>query len=425
MTSMKAGAAKREIVIPEGYPAAENFRTIHDPIHARALAIEANVAPGADAPFALVSLELTSLPGDEVAALRQLAAEAIGCAPERVWIAATHSFSSPHLMPDHMLKTDAAIRLKGEYRRNLQNAVVEAVKAAWENRREAVFGFGTEDCDIVANRDVETADGWWVGVNGEGPTDRTASVLRFDGADGKPIAMLLHFAMQSSVMDQSEAAAGGKIITSDVAGMACAELEKRLGVTALYLIGAAGDQAPVEKAVTETFVNGEKVRRDVHEAGLDICARLAGRLSDSAERAYRDIQCEPLAAMALGIAEVTVPAKRMNGDVHSLRPTRAAVYVADGERTQPIDALALGDVALLGVQPELNRVTARNIEAQSRFDRTLVCTMVNGACKYMADAASYDTFRYEALNSPWNRGAAESLADAGAKLLNDLKEGAV
>ena len=419
MIPMKAGAARREIVIPAGYPAAENFTTLHDPIHARALAIET------DAPFALVSLELTSLPGDEVAALRQLAAAAIGCGPERVWIAATHSFSSPHLMPDHMLKSYDAIRLKGEYRRNLQSAVVEAVKAAWEARREAVFGWGAEDCDIVANRDVELESGWWIGTKGDGPTDRTATVLRFDGLDGKPIAAVLHFAMQSSVMDQCEAAAGGKIITADVAGMACAELERRLGATALYLIGAAGDQAPVEKAVTETFVGGERIRCDVHEAGFELCACLAERLSDSAERAYRDIKCAPLPAMAAGSAEVALPAKRMNGDAHSLRPTREATYVSEGEKTQAIDALRLGDVALLGVQPELNCATGQAIASRSGFGRTLVCTMVNGACKYMADAASYDTFRYEALNSPWGRGAAERLADAGVRLLDELKEGAV
>ena len=66
------------------------------------------------------------------------------------------------------------------------------------------------------------------------------------------MAAVFHYGLQSSVLDGSALSAGGKAVSPDVAGIACDYVEKNTGddgFVALYLIGAAGDQAPVEKAV--------------------------------------------------------------------------------------------------------------------------------------------------------------------------------
>ena len=92
------------------------------------------------------------------------------------------------------------------------------------------------------------------------------------------MAALFHYGLQSSVLDGSALSAGGKAVSPDVAGIACDYVEKNTGdddFVALYLIGAAGDQAPVEKAVTETFVRGEKIKTDRREEGFGICENLA------------------------------------------------------------------------------------------------------------------------------------------------------
>ncbi len=422
MAGLKAGAGKRLIEIPQDYLAVENFGLVHDPIHARAVAIRGEDDGGCGTVI-LVSLEITSMPEEETAAIRSLISEKTGVKAKNIWVCVTHSFSSPHLLPEHLFHSERELALRGEYRAALQNAACGAAEEAVEQLRPAVFGVGTGECGIVANRDIELPDGWWIGTNGNGPTNRTVTVLRLNDLQGNPIALISHFAIQSSVMDQSEMSDGRKPVTSDIAGNACRKVEEGSGdsLVALFLIGAAADQAPVEKAVNETFKDGEKIRTDLQEQGFAICERLSEELKDRICEIAHEAVCDQ-DSMAVGTrqAKVTVPAKHMNRDLHSLRPTRNAVYEADGESETEIEAIRLGDLALVGVKPELTCRTAASIMEQSGFDTTLVCTLVNGASKYMADESAYDRSCYEAQNSPFGRGAAELLCAKTAELLSEL-----
>jgi neutral ceramidase len=66
---------------------------------------------------------------------------------------------------------------------------------------------------------------------------------------------------------------------------------------------------------------------------------------------------------------------------------------------------------LVGVQVELSSETGRQIKLRSPFKHTIVATMVDGAAKYMPDAASYEKITYESMNSSYARGSAEALSD--------------
>ncbi|MCD7745015.1 MAG: hypothetical protein LUI13_07025 [Lachnospiraceae bacterium] len=74
------GAGKAVIEIPEAYLAAENFKTIHDPIHARAVAIAGNET------VLLVSLEITSMPEPEIRCIREQIADRTGVPKENIWV---------------------------------------------------------------------------------------------------------------------------------------------------------------------------------------------------------------------------------------------------------------------------------------------------------------------------------------------------
>lgn len=422
MTALEAGAGKCLIKIPEDYPAVENFSLIHDPIHARAVAFRELEDKGST--VIILSLEITSMPVDETKKIRELVSAETGVAEHKIWVCVTHSFSSPHLLSNRSLKTEREQQLRDAYRVALQEAACEAAGKAVKQLRPATLGVQKGYCDIVANRDIELEAGWWIGTNGDGPSNPEVTVIRLDDAEGRPIALLSHFAMQSSVMDQSLLSDGGKPITSDIAGYACQVAEDTFGedMVALFLIGAAGDQAPVEKTVNDTFVNGEKVRTDLHEQGFEICSRLGGILGEKiCETARRAVPVIGPVSIEKRSVDVTVPAKQYERNLHSLKPTRSYVYESDGTSDMEIEAICLGDIALLGVKPEMNCVTANAIMESSDYDITLVCTLVNGALKYMADQESYDLFRYEALNSPFGRGAAEIVRDKSIELLKTEK----
>ncbi|MCD8014873.1 MAG: hypothetical protein LUG99_17205 [Lachnospiraceae bacterium] len=414
---LQVGAGKRMIEIPEAYLPAENFRTIHDPIHARAVAISNEET------VILVSLEIISLQAPEIQCIQEQIESRTGVPADHIWVCATHSFSSPHLMPDERLGSEEMISLRDQYRLALQTAAADAAAEAVSTQRAAAMGCNTGFCDIVANRDVELAEGWWIDTNGFGPTDRTVSVVSFRDTEGKLIAVMSHFGMQSSVLDQSELAGGGKAVTPDVAGTMCRMVEEALGgeTIALYLIGAAGDQAPVEKAVSETFENGERIRTDLHEKGFEICDRLAGQLAAQVREAVEATKfTEDAPQIGVGKTTLTVPSKEIERELRNLKPVRSYDWRPDGEREISVEAIRIGTLALVGVQPELCCVTGLAIRKDSPFQRTLVCTMVNGAAKYMADDRGYERFTYEAMNSMFGRGSAEMLADGSVQLLETL-----
>ncbi len=412
--SLMAGAGKRQIEIPEGYPALEGFGQIHDPLHARVLILQQEEA------FALVSLELTSLMGQEVLKLKEQVSAWTGIPQRHIWICTVHSFSSPHLLPDQALKTPEKIALRDRYWQNICSAVEGAVHEALLQLQEAVTEVGTAFCSAAGNRDTELADGWWVGEGREGMTDPEMTILRFIGKDEKNIAILMHYGMQSSVMDQAVLADGKKPVTSDAAGLACRLGEQQYGGVMIYMIGAAGDQAPTEKAVTERFENGEKVRTDKGQEGFAMCERLADQLLTAVDTALSTCGRPQDTAFGFDERQITLPTKKMNGSVHTLKPCSSIRYEEDGEGSVTLHIWKIGKIAFIGTQPELNCVSAAQIREQSAFRHTLICTMVNGAAKYMADEASYDRITYEAMNSPWQRGAAEKLAEQSTEMLSKL-----
>ncbi|MDE6203139.1 MAG: hypothetical protein K2G19_06640, partial [Lachnospiraceae bacterium] len=212
----------------------------------------------------------------------------------------------------------------------------------------------------------------------------------------------------------------------DLAGIASNYVEniyKESGTIGIFLIGAAGDQCPVEKTVNEIFVQGERVSRDRREEGFGICEQLGEKLGKAVCDVTQRIACSCTnEKVKYGKVSFCVPGKEMERDLKRLHPVKEAVYTDSGEKETEVEAVCIGEFALIGVKPELNCCSGIAISVCSPFQDTLVCTMVNGASKYMADKKSYDRFTYEAMNSPFGKGAAELLTKQSLELLDKLKK---
>ena len=411
VSRLKIGCGRNELIFPEGFFPTEGFVKQVHPLYVRALTI------GESQPFVLVSVEMTSLPDDEVAVLRRVAGERAGTPAERVWITVTHTFSAPHLMPDHALKTDRERANKKELQTLLRDAVTEAVAEANNQKQDVQLSIRQGQSTVLAGRDIELPEGWWIGCGGKGPADKTLTVLKAT-ADGQVKMVLLHLNVQSSILDGT-GAADGKCVSGDLAGCCCAALEKQYpGTQAMFLIGAAGDMAPVERA--KGYVpDGEIYREiDLHEQGVPIAERLGGQLAkEAADLLGRDgtlLQGEP----QITEASVIVPAKKMNRNLHELKPTRECVWEDNGENEQVISLMTLDSLALVGVKPELTYYSNQRIKADSPFRFTLPATLVNGGAKYMATKGAYERCMYEAINSPFGPGAAERLAHSASTMLD-------
>lgn len=417
---LRVGAGRAVIELPDELFPIEGFSGVHDPLHVRVLLLEAR------AKLAIVSLELTSLKQEQVEMLQDVVREAAGVSRDDVWICVTHTFSAPHPLPPQWCKTPADREKQDVLFEAIATPVREAAGRAASAQQQARFGYGTGLCDVNVNRDVPTVDGWWLGQNETGPSDKTVTVLRFDTLDGGPIALLFSYGVQSSVMHAPSRTDDGLQITADLAGAASQFVEREYGeaTTAVFCMGAAGDQAPSLSGARFGYagVDGRHHARDVEEPGFVVADMIGARLGAEVLRISEVIESVCFAgALKRGRTTARFSGQEM-GDTHLLRPTRVYEFVPSKDRDEPMEAAALADVALLGVRPELGCRTGLSIKERSPFPVTIVLTMVNGGAKYMAEVDAYDRITYEAMNSPFAVGSAELLCDRAVALLGSLSD---
>jgi neutral ceramidase len=418
--TLRAGAGCAEIELPAELFPIEGFCGVHDMLHARVLLLDSRNR------IALVSIELSSLPQEQIAALQAIVGKAAGLPLESVWICVTHTLSTPHFVPKHMCKTAADQQKNHLLFQAIKSAVDGAISQAVLGMEDARFGCETGFCNVNVNRDVFTEDGWWLGCNEEGPSDKSVTVLRFETLDGDPIALVFGYGVQPSVMDQPPTTGGVRLATADLAGAASRFVEQEYGgvMTAMFCMGAAGDQAPSLKGASFQYVgkDGHIRVKEIDERGSIIAEMLGARLGAEVLRVSERMKCQTFAdSIVVDKSTVRCPGQKMTVDTHSLRPTRQYAFVPAEERDEPVAVIRLGDVALIGVSPELGCQTAVSIKEQSPFRETMVLTMVNGSAKYMADLSGYDRITYEAMNSPFARGSAELLRDKVVELLQRMK----
>jgi neutral ceramidase len=400
------GVGMAEINLPSEFFPAEGFIGIHDALHARVLLLESDVK------FAFVSIELTSLPDDILVTLQKSLCDKVRLQRENILISVTHTFSAPHFLPPHVRKSAEDEKKNNLLFESVNNAVVDATDKAALKMQNARFGYGTGLCDVNVNRDMLTADGWWLGINETGQSDKIVSVLRFETLQGKPIGFLYNYSVQPSVMDGSQLFTGGRLISADMVGAASRFLEQEYGgdVIALFCLGAAGDQSPALKAKLQSTDKDGHIRyEDVGEQGFILSEMLGKRLGIAVLRVADKISCQGLRGdIFMEHFTVECPGQQII-DMKSIRPTKTYAFIPGEPRREPVAIFRLGNVAMVGVRPELSALTGTSIREHSLYPNTMIVTMINGGAKYMPDQSAYDRITYEAMNSFFGRGSAESL----------------
>ena len=409
--SMKIGIGQSKMEFPTGFFPTEGFVKQAHPLYVRVFFIDE------ETPFALVSIEMTSLSDEECARIKKETAILLGIEENQVWAAATHTFSAPHILPDFALKTEEEKEKRTLLQRTLGDAIRAAVWQAKQEAKDSKLTLFQGEISVIASRDIELPDGWWIGCGGSGPSDKTLTVLEVK-QEGKTKALLIHANVQSSILDGT-GAADGTCVSGDLAGIACAELEKRYpGATVMFMIGAAGDQAPVKRAKGYApDGQGGYQEIDLHEDGIPLAETLGQKLATDVMAALRNDGVQLNGQAKTASRSFYAPAKKMNRNLRELKPTHSCAWELDGEKEQTIELFALGDLAIIGVKPELTYPTLKQLQEASPYPITLAATMINGGAKYMADQSAYDRCMYEAINSPFAPGAAEMLVKEAAALL--------
>lgn len=394
---LKVGAGSGEMIFPEAmFPMPEGFVKVHDDPHARVLIVKGMEE------FALISMELVNTPPDTTNMIKEIVNRMAGIPEQNIWVHSIHVYSTPHAPND--------AEQRRMFNETVRIAVEKAAEKAVKNLQDAVMGIGTGECKLVANRNILSAQGWVSGLNGQGVTDHTMTVLRFDNSKGEPLAIVFLYAMKSFCADVTRGTANREI-TSDVTGVAASMLEKKFGVPAMFCASACADQYPIEAAMdVKLDADGNASAVDLGvQAGLQIAKKLGTQLGECVSSVARSIQCTEAAPV------ISLSATSFGWPTIS----------KENEMEIKVSAITIGDVALVGVKPEVNCITALQLKQESPYGHTVLLTFVNGDQKYMPDMENYDSGKPESENTGLARGGAEKFVEVAASLLHDIFNGVV
>ncbi len=401
---LRVGAARVDITPPanaalpmSGYAGrTQGFKGIHDHIYARAIVLDDGATQAA-----LIAWELIFAPDGVWAAVSQRISAETGIRPENLMLAAVHDHGAPSI-------GGAAT---ADYTRKVEDAAVDAVQRAKARLQPARFGAGFGTAYVNVNRhELTPSQGWWLGYNENGPSDKTVGVLRFEDMTGKPIAFLINYPVHAVVMGPENYQ-----ITGDLAGATSRFVERHYmgedrprsdaghrlrlrseekaadeGVVAIWTSGAAGDQNPVSMASGEDFTLVDALGKILGEEAV----RVAGAIRTSPEARIWGAQ-----------QVVTCPGHR----VEEGRRPRTDYQFADADPVNiRLGLMMIGDVALAGVSGEVMTLISQRLRKESPFRQTIMITHANGSSGYIPDNTAFDQPGYEVTTSHLKPGCAEN-----------------
>lgn len=379
---------------------------VHDPLWARALVLD-----DGSSRVGLVGLDLAGVPTTLVDSVRAQAASREGILPEGLLLAATHTHSGPQLWSAE--PTD----LEREYADSLPARVGAAVSEAAANLAPATVSVASGWSAVGINR-REVLPGGLVklGRNHFGPFDPELGVLRLDDAKGELLGVVMNYAAHALCLAEDN-----YLLTADYPGHACHYVEDRLGKgVAIFFNGAAGDVNPREGPMYYGVLNGGSFLVAQH-AGDAIATETIEVLSKARKIGNGRLACasrkielptDPNRALKvaeerLRAAEANPPAQDYHFDRYLLWDQRAEGPDAARRRLErvkergdrpvemEIQAIAIGDIALMGWAGEVFCQLGMMVKAGSPYARTYVLGYANGSIGYIPTPEAFPLGGYE------------------------------
>lgn len=393
---LRAGAARIDIT-PRDLTGLTNlwgrpFEGVHDPIYVRALVVDNTINSAA-----IVSADLVEF-GDTSAVRERIAGE-LGIPFDHIIMTASHDHNAPRVGS----VTPGATAHEGgpataAYSKMVYEQIIEAVRQARAALQPALIGIGTGTADVNTNRDVFTTKGWKIGVNPEGPSEKTVWVVKFETPGGEPIAILMNYAVHSVVLG-----AENRLLTGDLAGAAERFVEQYFQdkVVALWTLGPAGDQNPKYVGWDAPIGLGEQVS----DPGYPLMEALGQVVGQEAVKVAGRI--------SRMIPEARIEARERLISCPGRTPIRDTQH--DKLKFQPVENLdirlglvLINHIAFTTVSGEVVTRIYHHLKKDSPFTNTIMITLANDRVGYIVDDASYDTPTFESSNTPLQRGYAEN-----------------
>ena len=388
--SFRAGAAKIDITpaadaaLPmSGYAGRiEGFKSIHDPLHVRAIVVDDGASQAA-----LVGLELIGMSNATWEKMTARLSQETGIPAENILLASVHTHAAPAIGTYGERATGDVVQRRAAYVQKVEDALAAVVRQAKAGLQPARVGFGTGQAKVNMNRRARNGEGgWMLGNNPDGVSDKTVAVIKFETLGGEPFAIFSNYGVHGTVLGSANLQ-----ISSDLPGATARYVEQHYGdkVVSPWTSGAAGDQDPI------------------YRTGIDFrnLAALGQILGEEVIRVAEGIKTSPRGRIRALQKVVTCPGKRTVQP-----PGRGREYKF--EDADPIairlSLLVINDIALAGVSGEVLTNIALRLKLESPLTRTIMVTHCNGSSGYLPDDAAYDQVSYEITTTRVKRGCAEN-----------------
>ena len=429
--TLQAGFAEVDITPPVGTHKIGWLKDIvstevHDPLSARVAVFR---TPQEQVAF--VQLDTLFIAWPEVADIRQRVTEQHGFPGQHIMVAATHNHAGPAVTHAGDVPKDVP------YANWLVSRVVEAFGVALEGLDEAEIGWGRcFEWNVAHNRRVIMRDGTvrthgtFADLNAlclEGPVDPEVAVIAVRNPGGQPRGLIVNFACHPTHYG------GDTILSAGFPGVLAQEIKRGIdgsvpgqGPVTLFLNGACGSlhttdprtgASPSQEQVGQTLaqdvigvLDGMKYERDVR----------LGSASRVVELPYRVITEDEVRGRTRGAQRFIDPAiyeRAIPGLVGTIQERKT-------HRVE-IQALALGDTAIVSVPGEYFAEFGLWIKEHAYPVRALVASNANGRVGYVPTREAFLRGGYETTFGPASMLAPEAgelIATTAVELINALKK---
>jgi neutral ceramidase len=246
-----------------GYAArTKPFEKVDLDIYAKAVALQ----DGQGHRAVLIAADLCTIPTDVAEPVRKRIAEKHRLEPAAVILNLSHTHSGPSVslrprsegptaQPD---PADAAGTV--EYTKWLQERLAAVADDAFARLQPATLARGAGAAHFAMNRREFTDRGVILGVNPRGLVDRSVPVLRIDGPDGKPRAIVFGYACHGTTNPSNHLG-----VSPDYPGFARDVIERHFpGAESLFVAGCGGDANPYPRLdLKDAPANGEALGNEV------------------------------------------------------------------------------------------------------------------------------------------------------------------
>ena len=427
-----------------GYFEARPAMGVRDPLFARALACSNDAGDT----FILVNMDVLSVKASVTARARAKIEKTTGVPGDHVMISATHAHTAGPV-DDFVPGTSSP-----EYLDWLADRAADAAILAWNSRQPAKLGYGKGHEDSIAFiRRYLMKDGTFrtnPGFKGAeivkpaGEIDPEVGVVKIEDMQGRLIGVITNYACHLDTVK-------GNSFCADYPGELARVLKSVYGqhVVSFFLTGACGNinhydfmhktAAYYNQANPPHYVRMGRILAgcvirtlaNIETAETD-CIKVENASFGGVIRTPSD---EDIAAAKALLAEIPYETcVSVNGvisgnttrliDRHYARSLLEVAAIEQKNVVLPVQAVRLGEAAIVGVPCELFVEFGKDIKARSGFEHTMISTLTNALFGYIAVREAFGQGGYETTisgDTMMSPDTGYDMADTAEMLLRRLR----